>query len=137
MKVSDERYIRRSIWLDRLADFIVFTVLTIALAILMLGCGSGKELKSLAAAQDVHYAVKKAWIAHVKSEYARIDTLPLSEREGARQKLGERRKTALALSQHFDAVWDSAWARARYNKESPATAEVWAALNEFERSVGQ
>lgn len=103
----------------------------LALTFLLMGCKTDRGLKSLAAAQDMHYAAKKAWIAYCHAEYDRLDQLPATEQIYPREKLAARRKNAIALSQRFDEVWDLAWAAAKLDRNAPAPPEVLRALADF------
>ncbi len=104
----------------------------LALAFLLAGCKTDRGLKSLAAAQDLHYAAKKAWIVYCHREYDRIDKLPAEQQIPLRDKLRDKRNRAIFLSERFDQVWDDAWVAAKLDRNKPAPPSVLTALAEFQ-----
>lgn len=100
------------------------TLLLLSLSLsLFVGCATNAQ-RTLAATQDVIYGAKKAWIAHLKAEYKRIDNLPAEQQIPIRDALKAKRDKVRELSVRVDAAWDVAWSAAKFDTKTPPPAEL-------------
>lgn len=105
-------------------------LLLLTLLSLSLGCAT-KPQRSLAAAQDVIYGAKKAWIAYLKLEYTKINKLPAEEQIPLREALAKRQLKARLVATKLDALWWSAWEQNKMNEKAAPPAELLTTIAEF------
>lgn len=109
-------------------------LLLLTLLSLSIGCAT-KPQRSLAAAQDVIYGAKKAWVAYLKAEYKRIDSLPAEQQIPLRDALKAKRDKVRELSVRIDAMWWGAWNAVKFDDKVPAPAELLRLVAEFKLAI--
>lgn len=107
----------------------VILLLSLVLSI-GLGCAT-KPQRSLAAAQDVIYGAKKAWVAYLKAEYTKINQLPAEEQIPLREALAKRQLKARLVATKLDTLWWSAWEQNKMNEKAAPPAELLTTIAEF------
>lgn len=101
---------------------------------LLVGCATN-SMRTLAATQDAIYGAKKTWVAYLKAEYKRIDSLPAEEQIPLRDNLAARRARVHTLAAQADSIWWAAWTAAKYNQKAPPTGELLSAVADLKLAI--
>lgn len=110
------------------------TLLLLLSALLFVACATN-SMRTLKATQDVIYGAKKSWVAYLKAEYKRIDSLPAEEQIPLRDALKARRDKVRELSDEVDAIWWAAWNAAKYNTSAPPSEELIKAVANLKLAI--
>lgn len=103
---------------------------------LFFGCATHPQ-RSLAATQDVIYGAKKSWVAYLKAEYKRIDSLPAEQQIPLRDALAIKRARVNSLAAQIDSAWWAAWIAAKYDAKAKPPAELLLLVADFKLTIAQ
>lgn len=110
------------------------TLLLLLSLSLFFGCATNTQ-RSLAATQDVIYGAKKSWVAYLKAEYKRIDTLPAEQQIPLRDALAEKRKKVNSLAAQIDVAWWLAWNEAKYDEKTTTPRELLSLVADLKLAI--
>lgn len=109
-------------------------LLLLTLLSLSLGCATNAQ-RTLAATQDVIYGAKRSWVAYLKAEYKRIDSLPAEQQIPLRDALAEKRKKVITLTAQIDAAWWLAWNAAKYDEKATTPKELYLLVADLKLAI--